>query len=335
MEKYSMRNLAVDVLNESNEPLSAQEIWEKASSAGLTEKVGYNGKTEPYLNLYNTLNSDIKNNPSTPFAKVSKNPALFILKERKSAVTSEAIEEKIEQIEKNQGQENLAFNESDLHPILAMFVYESSHFNCRVKTIAQQKSKRQKAKDNSEKVIDSWLYPDLIGVYYPFDDYKNTTSSLLNTLKLSAIKFFSFELKKKLSPSNLRMHYFQAVSNSSWAHEGYLVAAEISDDPDFMKELSLLTNAFGIGVIRLDIDSPQDSEILIPSKFKEKLDYDVLDKLIDRSPDVEALFKDVNDSVKVGTIVNTTTYDRVLTEDMFKNETAKLNGIKGISGRKK
>jgi hypothetical protein len=33
-------------------------------------------------------------------------------------------------------------------------------------------------------------------------------------------------MKKELNFSNLRESYFQAVSNSSWANEGYLVTAE-------------------------------------------------------------------------------------------------------------
>jgi hypothetical protein len=62
---------------------------------------------------------------------------------------------------------------------------------------------------------------------------------------------FSFELKKSLSFGNLREAFFQAVSNSSWANEGYLVAAEISQDEDFLSELRRLSSSFGIGVVQL------------------------------------------------------------------------------------
>jgi hypothetical protein len=51
----------------------------------------------------------------------------------------------------------------------------------------------------------------------------------------TGLKFYSFELKKELTFSNLRESFFQAVSNSSWAHEGYLVAAEVSADVSFAK----------------------------------------------------------------------------------------------------
>jgi len=48
---------------------------------------------------------------------------------------------------------------------------------------------------------------------------------------------------------------FQAVSNSSWANFGYLVAAEIGGT-DTLKELRMLFAARGIGFIKLDVDNP-------------------------------------------------------------------------------
>ena len=50
---------------------------------------------------------------------------------------------------------------------------------------------------------------------------------------------------------NYRESFFQAVSNSSWANEGYLVAAEIIQDDELLSELECLSIAFGI--IQLDI----------------------------------------------------------------------------------
>ena len=65
-----------------------------------------------------------------------------------------------------------------------------------------------------------------------------------------------WSLKKRLSFSNLREAFFQAVSNSSWANEGYLVAADISTDEDFQAELHRLSASFGIAIIQLDIEQP-------------------------------------------------------------------------------
>ena len=51
------------------------------------------------------------------------------------------------------------------------------------------------------------------------------------------LKIYSFEMKKYLSIANLREYYFQAVSNSSWANEGYLVALNIDKNDKELMEL--------------------------------------------------------------------------------------------------
>ena len=62
-------------------------------------------------------------------------------------------------------------------------------------------------------------------------------------------------MKKTLNFTNLREYYFQAVSNSSWANEGYSVALDIDEDDSFLAELKRLNNAFGIGVIKLNAEN--------------------------------------------------------------------------------
>lgn len=62
-------------------------------------------------------------------------------------------------------------------------------------------------------------------------------------------------MKKTLNFTNLREYYFQAVSNSSWANEGYIVALDIDEDDSFLAELKRLNNAFGIGVIKLNAEN--------------------------------------------------------------------------------
>lgn len=51
------------------------------------------------------------------------------------------------------------------------------------------------------------------------------------------LRIYSFELKKILNRGNYRESFFQAVSNSSWAHEGYLVCANLKEDEDLLSEL--------------------------------------------------------------------------------------------------
>jgi hypothetical protein len=128
-----------------------------------------------------------------------------------------------------------------------------------------------------------------------------------------AVKLISFELKRQVKLTTLREYFFQTVSNSSWANESYLVAAEFSDNVDFRNELARLSNSFGIGVIYLDIEDPNSSEILFPARFRENLDWETINKLTMNSD-----FKRFLDRIKtdVGSDeVRDEWYDKVLSEE--------------------
>ena len=73
--------------------------------------------------------------------------------------------------------------------------------------------------------------------------------------------------------ASLKQYYFQALSNSSWANFGYLVAFEIADGLD--EEMARLNNAFGIGIILMQAT---DATILYPAREKA-LDYITIEKL--------------------------------------------------------
>lgn len=71
--------------------------------------------------------------------------------------------------------------------------------------------------------------------------------------------------------NNCRECYFQAISNSSWANEGYLVGRHIdTHNPQLMDLLKRLHASFGIGVIDLRTDEDK-SAILLNAKYKERL----------------------------------------------------------------
>lgn len=139
------------------------------------------------------------------------------------------------------------------------------------RTISHEKS--------SKKSYAQWLHPDLVGVYFPIDEWKDEVIDFAKEVGTKLIKLYSFEMEKELTFSTLRESFFQTVSNSSWANEGYLVAAKISQDDDFLSELKRLSTAFGIGIIKIDIEDPDSSEVLFPAKFKSELDWDTINKL--------------------------------------------------------
>jgi hypothetical protein len=116
----------------------------------------------------------------------------------------------------------------------------------------------------------------MVGV--AFNEFQDpATRSLLKAAETKEyIDLYSYELKRTIDNDHqLKEYFFQALSNSSWANYGYLVAFEISED--VMEEMERLNRSFGIGVIKL---SPykDDTTILFPAR-KNELDYYTIDKL--------------------------------------------------------
>lgn len=291
--------LIEETLEKANIPLSVEEIWEKAKEYGFADEVKSRGKT-PERTIGAKLYVDIKNGNSI-FYQVSKRPAKFFLTtlkfnndENKNLIISESKKK---------------FKERDLHPLLSSFVYSDSHFKCYTKTIFHEKSSRGSRGKNE------WLHPDIVGVYFPYKDYDPTTISFQDAFRESNLKVFSFEIKIKVDFSNFREYYFQAVSNSSWANEGYLVATDFEDRAELIEELLRLNNAFGIGIIKLNTDNIEQSEILIPSKKNETIDWETVDRLIEANDDFRHFIISINDVVKSDSkIVHGEVFDKIKSE---------------------
>lgn len=308
---YNFLDLAKDVLEHENIPLSVEEIWEVGNKNALLEKLSSSGKT-PIRTLSARLYVDIKNNANSIFTQVSKRPAKFFLKNQTAG---------LQEYEAQQEQNGikLKYSERDLHILLSSFVNADEHFKCSTKTIYHENSKREKSGKNK------WLHPDIVGVHFPFESYTENTLKLFDILKVNPYKLYSFEMKIDINLSNLREYYFQAVSNSSWAHEGYLVALHIADDPELIDEIRRLNNAFGIGVIRLDAEHFMQSEILFSAKEKESLDWDTINRLVDSNPDFKKFLDDLMEDIKIGKVKSK--YDDVFLEEEQMYQYAVKNGI--------
>ena len=179
------------------------------------------------------------------------------------------------------------------------------------KTINHQRSKKQ----NKYK---EWIHPDLVGVSFPVDSWNKDLIELSKEMGVLPIKLFSFELKKELVSANLRESFFQAVSNSSWANEGYLVADFLEQDSDFLEEIKRLSSSFGIGIIRLDMYNPDDSEVVIPAKPKENLDWSTINKLCNTNSDMQEFINCVKDNAK------TTNIRKILYDEIFDSNDIKI-----------
>jgi len=182
--------------------------------------------------------------------------------------------------------ENLKYHERDLHILLSSYLNSK---NIHSKTILHEVSKNNN--DNHQK----WIHPDMIGINFLKLQTKTTQQfvKVLNTRDI--FKITSYEVKKEINTDyELKKCYFQAVSNSSWANYGYLVAFEISSS--LMDEMERLNQSFGIGVVELNAN-PFESKILFQSKYKE-LDFKTIDKLSKVNVDFEKFIAHVENEVK-------------------------------------
>ena len=288
-QSSSFLEIAERALNETGRPMSASEIWKLAENKKW--KTDSAGKT-PWATIAAQIYVSIKNNPQTPFQQVSKRPTRFAL-----TPWGEATERIVSELNSNAlEEENTPLKERELHPVLSKFVFSHPHFRAYVKTIYHEISvKPTKGKNR-------WLHPDLVGVRFNFDEYTEETVNLQKLMAIADCYLFSFELKVNLHFGNLREAFFQAVSNSSWANEGYLVAVNFQEDPDLMNELARLNKAFGIGILKLDPAKPEESEILFQSNPKFELDFDTIDRLAEDNGNFKDFLKNIAEDVKLGKV---------------------------------
>lgn len=198
-----------------------------------------------------------------------------------------------------------AFDERDLHPLLASFVELSPNFNARVKTIFHESSIK------SKKGRDKWLYPDIVGVSFEHESYEDSVLNFAAKFVKIPLKIYSFEMKK-----NLREYYFQAVSNSSWANEGYLVALDIDEsDEELMELIGSLNSSFGIGVLGLDSENLAQSKILAQPKFRANLDFNIINELCKKNPHFNKFLETVKDYDSKNKKRFDGEFDRILTDD--------------------
>ncbi|MGL2822881.1 HTH domain-containing protein [Helicobacter pylori] len=301
------KELGKKVLEQAERPLSKEEIFEKACEMGLDKECN-GGKILPHSLGSQLGEHDIPNDKKQFYVANKKGGTFFYwLKSREREFppqkTLDAKEEDDEQSECSDAAEKQKTSlkekekERDLHPLLVKFLNEDPNFKLLCKTIYHEKCLKDK-KGKCE-----WNYPDIVGVYFPYNKYfpyngyEEETLKFLHHTGQKRHKLFSFELKTSIGFPNLKESYFQAVSNSTWANEGYLVVFKIEDE--VLGELRRLNQSFGIGVIKLESEI-SNSKILLPAKERE-IDIPTLNMLIEQSPkDFEPFMEKINKQIKTG-----------------------------------
>jgi len=273
--------LAEVILREEKKPLTSIEIWNIAAQKGYDKQLNSQGKT-PWSTLGAQIYVNSKDDLKSIFAKTDSRPKKFYLKSMAGQIDLNDNSLPIDII--GSKKKKFDFLEKDLHKYLAYFAYY--HLKCYTKTIKHNIS--------NKKEFGEWVHPDMVGCYFRMDDWKKEVYDFSSSIGVRGIVIYSFEIKRELSFANLRESFFQCVSNSSWANESYLVAARISENEDFFEELSRLSTSFGIGIIELNLEDPDSSEILIPAKYKIDLDFETINKLAMNND-----FKDFLETVKI------------------------------------
>ncbi|WRB11278.1 COG2958 family protein [Helicobacter pylori] len=273
------------VLEAIKEPIKVTEIYDKAKElfeeGKITNMFDCGGNT-PDQSVSASIYTALNKGEELPFCKVQEKPVLIALKG--------AAKELVLNTQKPSALNVKIAHERDLHPFLTYMAFNNENLKCYTKTIFHEESSK------SIKGIDRWLYPDMVGVRFLHAELSNENliafSKKFDTLP---VKLVSFELKKEISVNNCRECYFQAISNSSWANEGYLVGHHIdTHNPKLMDLLKRLHASFGIGVIDLRTDEDK-STILLNAKYKEKIDYTMAQELSDKNPKFSGFLKSVVD----------------------------------------
>ncbi|MDG0799824.1 COG2958 family protein [Pectobacterium polaris] len=179
--------------------------------------------------------------------------------------------------------ETVGFSEQTLYPLLIEYLSEEEDLLCR-------RIDEKRSSNNKGLGANHWLYPDIVALQ-PID--KGWDTVVQNCVRHSEgrlTRLWSFEVKRQLNRSNVRECFFQAVSNSSWAHFGYLVATEINEDKQrgVERELQMLCALHGIGVILLNPQDPSNSQTLIPARERTSIDWQSVNRLVEENKDFKA-----------------------------------------------
>lgn len=272
-----------------NRPMTTMQLWEFVLANKLHRRLrSYDVSTESFIGKSpeRTFGSLIIRNKHIFEEVPDTKPKQYILNSQQSLQAQSEVTDNSSQIAHHLAK----YHERELHPVLTYFLKFDKYFQAYSKTIFHEVSPK------GAKGEDKWLYPDMVAVHFEYANYqKNHVLDFITKFNKPPIKIYSFEIKKELNFSNYKESFFQAVSNSSWANEGYLVAAQILPDGQFIESLKKLSQSFGIGIIELNRHNVKQSKILSPAKFKEMMDYSVVNELANKNANFSQFLKTIID----------------------------------------
>jgi uncharacterized protein len=187
-----------------------------------------------------------------------------------------------------------SLTEDDLYPILIEYLKSELKLYCQ--RIDEKRSKNSHGTGGNQ-----WLHPDIVALQPIDKEWHELIRSCVKQGAGQSVRLWSFEVKKELNGSNARKSFFQAVSNSSWANEGYLVATSISDST-VEQELRMLSSLHGIGVILLNPENPSESEMMLPSKSRPEVDWQSVNRILIENVDFKEYIELVSTYYQTGRV---------------------------------
>lgn len=277
-DKFTAKQIAKWIVD--NNQKDCQEKLERSKSSNTVEELIQQIVREIYAknSMGKLLQKNIKSVEGPP---------------KRFYYTEKADGDDIVEIKSKGSKDKAKISEESLYDKLSEFLQSISIYS---KRINEKKSKNSKGKDGNK-----WLYPDIVGVEDLSADWGQEVKDCASQYFDKKTKLWSFEVKISINRSDLRKKFFQAVSNSSWANLGYLVAVE-TQGYDTMKELRMLSSLHGIGFIQLNIDEPSDSQIIIPARERKEIDWDNANRLAEENKDFREYIKVIKAFYQTGDI---------------------------------
>ena len=206
---------------------------------------------------------------------------------------TEELSEKEELVESSSSLDSTTLTEQQLYPLLVEYLKTELNLFCQ--RIDEKRSKNQRGNGGNQ-----WLHPDIVAMQPVDREWNELVRTCVQRGGGQSVRLWSFEVKKELNSSNVRMSFFQAVSNSSWANEGYLVAMSIANNVE--QELRMLSALHGIGVILLTPENPSESEILLPAIARPEIDWQSVNRIVVENEDFKDFVELVSTYYQTGRI---------------------------------
>jgi hypothetical protein len=199
-------------------------------------------------------------------------------------------------IETNSALQNHTLSEQQLYPLLVEYLKSELSLFCQ--RIDEKRSKNLRGNGGNQ-----WLHPDIVAMQPVDKGWDDLIRICVKKGGGQSVRLWSFEVKKELNSSNVRKSFFQAVSNSSWANEGYLVTTFLTDN-NVEQELRMLSALHGIGVILLNSENPSESEILLPAVSKSEINWQSVNRIVVENEDFKDFIELVSMYYETGRVIN-------------------------------